>query len=96
MIRLTDGRIALVGNPRSDSGGVARDPLYLALFSGSSGAIGGVYAVRQGLSGRPGIPNGQRGGAQYPGLWQSGNALWISYSIAKQQIGVTRVALPPP
>ena len=95
MIRLTDGRIALVGNPRSTPGGVPRDPLYLALFNGSSGAIEHVYAVRQGLSGRPVFPNGQRGGAQYPGVWQSGNTLWISYSIAKQQIGVSSAALPP-
>jgi hypothetical protein len=95
MKRLTDGRIALVGNPQSADGGVPRDPLYLALFR-SSGAVEHVYAVRQGLSGKPAIPNGQSGGAQYPDLWQSGNTLWISYSIAKQQIGVTSVALPAP
>ena len=41
MIRLADGRIALVGNPQNEVGGVPRDPLYLALFDGTteSGAI---------------------------------------------------------
>ena len=94
MIRLADGRIALVGNPQNEVGGVPRDPLYLALFDGTTGVVQSVYAVRQGLSGKPAYSNGQSGGAQYPGIWQHGKTLWISYSIAKQDIDVTSILEP--
>jgi hypothetical protein len=91
-IRLPDGRIVLVGNPVDVS--VVRDPLYVAIFNGTTGVINNIYAVRQGLSGTP-VYSGtyKGGGAQYPGISFDGTNLWISYSIAKESIGVTKIPL---
>lgn len=92
-IRLSDGRIALVGNPWNMSS-VNRDPLYLAIFNGTTGLIEHIYAVRQGLSGIPTYAGTSKGGgAQYPGIAYDGTNLWISYSIAKESIGVTKIPL---
>lgn len=89
ILKLANGNIAVVGNNQGD--GVWRDPLYLAIFDGKTGYIRSVNAVRQGLSGVPTYPNGQTGGAQYPGIWEDNGTLYISYSIAKQQIGMTTI-----
>jgi len=89
-LRLNDGRIALVGNPMD--GATNRDPLYLAVFD-ADGMIESVRAVRQGLSGAAAFPGwNKHGAASYPGIAQDGDRLYISYSINKETIGLTRVA----
>lgn len=93
IIRLTDGRIALVGNAQ-DRVNFARDPLYLALFDGEFGVCEDIYAVRQGIGSDPTYPGSNKaGGAAYPCAFEDGDYLWVSYSIHKESIGLTRIAL---
>lgn len=92
-LQLSDGRIVVVGNPQNISGGTQRDPLYIATFSGTTGKTIGVLAVRQGLPNTPTYPNGAVGGAQYPGITSDGTLLYISYSITKQNIGLTTIPI---
>jgi len=91
-LRLRDGCIALVGNPMD--GPTNRDPLYLAIFDGGTGEVQSVRAVRQGLPGTPVYPGWHKhGGASYPGITQHGDRLYISYSIQKESVGLTRIDL---
>jgi len=88
-LRLADGRIALVGNMNSD-----RDPLYLALFDGPELVRSDLYYVRQGVPTEPTYPGEYKGGgASYASLYLGATDLWVSYSIAKETIGVTRIPL---
>lgn len=93
MLRLTDGRVVVVGNPIN--GAVARDPLYIAVFNAGTGNIlSAPLAIRQGLSGIPVYPGTNKGGgAQYPGLWQMGDTLLISYDVAKETTWFTSVSI---
>ncbi|MES2623023.1 MAG: exo-alpha-sialidase [Patescibacteria group bacterium] len=91
-IRLPDGRIVLVGNPRDVTN--PRDPLYIALFNGTTGVVNNVYAVRQGLSANPVFPGTFKSGViAYPDVAFDGTNLWVSYSIHKEDIGVTKIPL---
>lgn len=92
-LQLADGRIVVVGNPQNLNGAANRDPLYIATFSGTTGKVNGVLAVRQGLPNTPTYPNGATGGAQYPGIASDGTTLYISYSITKQNIGLTTIPI---
>jgi len=91
-IRMSDGRIAMVGNPHDNS--VQRDPLYLAIFEDLSKARIRLYAVRQGLSATPTYAGTfKSGGAAYPGICEYDGHLYISYSMQKETIGLTRVSI---
>lgn len=92
-IRLTNGQLVIVGNPQYTGTGTVRDPLYVASFGSTSGQLCGVLAVRQGLSNTPTYPNGANGGAQYPSVASDGTNLYISYSITKQNVGLTTIPL---
>lgn len=84
--RLSDGRVALVGNLV----GPNRDPLFLALFS--EGEVSALYYARAGLSPTPVYPGIYKGGAEaYPDIFEGSDSIWISYSAAKEKIYVTRV-----
>lgn len=90
--RLPNGKIALVGN--MNTGETLRDPLYLALFDPDYCVRQSLYYVRQGVETVPTYPGEYKGGgAQYPGVWVGPTDLWVSYSIAKETIGVTRIPL---
>lgn len=90
VMRLPDGRVALVTNAQ----GVKRDPLVLALFNGTTGALQSVYAVRQGLTADPVYAGTNKSaGAQYPGISFDGTNLWVSYSVAKENVAVSKIPL---
>jgi len=94
IIRLTDGRFAILGNPRN-SFGQGRDPLFLAVTDTNSTSVVTVNAIRQGLSGVPVyIGWSKNGGASYVDAVQLGNYLYVSYSIAKEEIWFSRVLIP--
>lgn len=95
VIRLPDGRTALVGNPnnRTDVGANTRDPLYLALFD-TTGSLTSVYAVRQGISPTPTYAGaGKVGGAAYPDVCTDGTNLYVSYSLQKESVGFTKIPI---
>ncbi|MBB4017396.1 hypothetical protein GGR16_002425 [Chelatococcus caeni] len=88
-IRLPDGRIAVTGNLNSD-----RDPLYLALFEEEYRVRQSLWYVRQGVPTTPTYPGEYKGGgASYASLAIGATDLWVSYSIAKETIGATRIPL---
>lgn len=94
LVRLTDGRFAVIGNPY-DNQTDARDPLFLAITAANSNIITNVWSIRQGISGTPTYPGHSKyGGAQYPGACQVGNYLYIAYSLQKESIGFSRVLIP--
>jgi len=87
--RLPNGKIAVAGNKDA-----SRDPLYLALFDDDGLERGRLFYVRQGVRTTPTYPGEYKGGgAAYPGVWVGSADLWVSYSIAKETIGVTRIPL---
>ncbi|KAB2792612.1 hypothetical protein F9K96_05610 [Brucella anthropi] len=86
-IRLSNGKIALVGNLE---GGDKRDPLYLGLFD--DGELTSLFYVRQGLSKDPVYPGEYKiGAAAYPDIFEGENYIWVSYSNAKERIFVSRI-----
>jgi hypothetical protein len=98
VLKLADGNIAVVGNARDQSTTVdARDPLFLAVFDGKTGAMRSVYSVRQGLtapahnSGTVCGPAAKPCGAAYPGLYEHNHTLYISYSAYKQEIWLATI-----
>ena len=98
VIKLANGHIAVVGNALDISSYTdARDPLYLAIFDGTTGVLRNIYYVVQGLSGptyNEGVTcgvNSKPCGAGYPGVWESNGTLWISFSENKQTIWVASV-----
>ncbi len=91
-IRLSDGRILFAGNPVNQA--VTRDPLYLAIVADPNVGVSKLYAVRQGLSGVPVYAGTSKGGgAQYSGIDTDGTNIWISYSVAKENIGLTKIPI---
>ena len=73
--------------------GVNRDPLYLAIFS-TNGELQNVRALRQGLSDSPTHEGWHKhGGASYPGIAESDGVLYVSYSMQKETVGLTRIDL---
>lgn len=96
--KLANGDIAVIGNALDEPTATdSRDPLYLAVFNGRTGALRKVFAVRQGV-GAPrynnGVvcgPHGKPCGAAYPGAYEYHGMLYISYSIDKQQIWLAAV-----
>ena len=93
LVALTNGDIAVAGNARDNPDARdARDPLYLAIFSGDGGVPRHIYALRQGL-GPPAYDNHvtcgtavKPCGAGYPGAYEFRGKLYVSYSVDKQQI----------
>lgn len=97
MIRLSDGRFCMVGNPNNWPGdlSVRRDPLYLAITEPNSTLFTNVWAIRQYLTNYPTWSGGSKlGGADYPGIVQFGNYLYVGYSITKETVAFSRVLLP--
>lgn len=93
--RLTGGQYALIGNPNEIAGKAFRDPLFLAMTSSNNCVVTNVWAIRQGLSDAPTYAgHAKQGGAQYPGVCQNGNYLYVSYSLQKESIGFSRVLIP--
>ncbi len=91
-VLLSDGRIAVVGNPVD--GATVRDPLYLAIFS-HDGTTNLVTAIRQGVTGTPTYAGTFKGGgASYPDAVQVGNYLYVGYSLQKETMGFSRVVIP--
>lgn len=89
-LRLSDGRMLLVGNPVNFP--VSRDPLYVAVFN--NGTAGNVYAIQKGLSGVPVYSGTSKGGgAQYPGITINGSTVWVSYDIAKESVYLSSIPL---
>lgn len=88
--RLPDGRIALVGNLK-----LGRDPLYLAIFDAVYRVRDQVYEVRSGLPVAPTYPGTYKDApsAAYPGMYVGETYLWVSYSISKETIAVSRIPL---
>ena len=100
VIKLANGHIAIVGNPKDKAGVVSsRDPLYVATFNATTGAIIHLYAILQDEYGPfpydNGVCNYGNGylycGASGPVLAEKGGLLYVSYSINKQIIGVTTI-----
>jgi len=87
IVKLANGHIAIIGNPH----GKNRYPLYLATFDSNTGTLIHIYSIISGAT-PPTYPNGQTLGFSYPGAYEAGGTLWISYSINKQQVGIS--ALP--
>jgi hypothetical protein len=87
IIKLANSHIAVIGNPHGQN----RDPLYVATFNRKTGALIHIYSIISGAS-APAYPNGQTMGFSYPGAYEAHGTLWISYSINKQQVGLS--ALP--
>jgi len=97
LLRLTDGRFVILGNPHNWPGDttVRRDPLFLGITAPSSHALTNVWAVRQYLTNMPTYDgNSKRGGAQYPAMVQVGNYLYTTYSITKEKVGFSRILIP--
>lgn len=95
-LRQSNGKIAVVGNPVQGPSGLFRDPLYLMLFDSRSGRLTSStpLALRQAVSGTPTYAGtGKAGGAQYPGLWESGGILYVSYALQKETIGMVRLPI---
>lgn len=98
IVKLASGDIAVIGNSLDRPDAIAsRDPLYLAVFSGRTGMLRHLYAVRQNV-GEPryknGVvcgPQGKACGAAYPGAYDFHGKLYISYSIDKQEIWLATV-----
>jgi hypothetical protein len=93
LLPLSGGDIAVIGNALDQPGATdARDPLYLAVFNGGTGALRKVYAVREGLgpaaysNGVTCGPGARPCGAAYPGAYERGGQIYISSSIDKQEI----------
>lgn len=94
-LRLTDGRLAFVFNP-INNGAVGRDPLAIALFDPTTGLVStsSIRAIRQGLTNNPVYAGTNKaGGAQYPGVFQNGDDLWISYDIHKETVAATKLSI---
>jgi hypothetical protein len=91
-LRLPDGRIALVFNPIDHT--TNRDPLALALFSGTTGALVSMYGIWQGQSATPVYAGAAKsGGASYADISFDGTYLWISASLHKESVVVAKIAL---
>ena len=84
---LPDGRIYLIGNQA-----VGRDPLVLSL-SRDGKVFDWAAAIRHGAPKvrHPGRAKGP--GYQYPSALVVGDALWVIYSIGKEDVAVSRVPL---
>ncbi len=97
-IKLANSHIAVVGNSQYQSGATdARDPLYLAIFDGSTGLMKNIYSVSGTLTtptynnGVTCTPGGRPCGAAYPGAYEYNGTLYISYSTYKQNIWLATV-----
>jgi hypothetical protein len=86
---LPDGRIYLVGNQVAVKG---RDPLVLSLsrdgvrFDGAAAIRSGAPPLRR--EGRAKVP-----GFQYPSAVVAHDALWVIYSVGKEDVAVSRIPL---
>ena len=94
---LPDGRVFLIGNQVSRAARPRRDPLVLSLspdgirFTWAAAIRSGAPPVR--YPGRAKIP-----GFQYPSAVVARHALWVIYSIGKEDVAVSRIplsSLPP-
>lgn len=93
-LRLSDGRVVFVFNPRNrTSGGSTRDPLLMAVFT-STMQPRRLYAVRTGLTPSPTYAGiNKDGGAAYPGIAADATNIWVGYSIHKESIGCSKILL---
>lgn len=90
--RLPDGRVYLIGNqvPRSSRG--LRDPLVLSL-SKDGKRFDRAGAIRWGAPEIRSPGSAKSRGFQYPSALVAEQALWVVYSIGKEDVAVTRVPL---
>ena len=87
---LPDGRRYILGNPVPGS----RDPLAIR-FSEDGVRFGAAQLIRGGAPALR-LPGKYKGpGFQYPAAVVADNALWVVYSVNKEDIEVSRVALSP-
>jgi len=89
---LPDGRVFLIGNQVSDPTHHRRDPLVLSLSPDGKNFVWAA-AIRAGAPpvnypGRAKIP-----GFQYPVAIVARNAIWVIYSIGKEDVAVSRIPL---
>ncbi|NEU14711.1 hypothetical protein G3T14_21770 [Methylobacterium sp. BTF04] len=91
--KLPSGKIALVGNPQD--GVTNRDPLYLSIHDGTTGAQTALYAIRQGITQTPTYAGaGKIGGAAYAARpVTDGTNLYVAYSLQKESVGMTAIPL---
>ncbi len=96
-ILLSNGHLAVIANPADQPGG-GRDPLYIALFNGNSGASIALYAIAQGLVDVPTYPGTAKdGGPTYSGSVESSlpngtDTLYVSFSThGKEQIWMAAI-----
>ena len=94
LLKTRSGKLLLVANPQNRPRQAIRDPLYVLSIDGNKKSDAVAYAVRQHVTGVPmyrGI--GKGGGASYPGAAEDADSLWVSYSLQKETIAVSRLSL---
>jgi len=89
---LPDGKIYLIGNQIPESAHGFRDPLVISLSSDGK-TFNWAAAIRHGTPPLrfPGHAKGR--GFQYPSAIAVGKALWVIYSVNKEDVAVSRVPL---
>jgi hypothetical protein len=93
VLRLTDGRFAVLGNAQDYATGIRRR-LSMMLFD-ADGVGRAAYTVRSGVGSVPKYAGtAKNGGPSYHGAVQSGDYVHAAYSVWKEWIGHTSVLIP--
>jgi len=94
-LRLASGQVVLIGNQVFNKRGTRRDPLTIAIAKDGLN-FDAAYSIRWRTPNFriPAVPGDGRGtGFQYPSVVQVGESLWVVYSVNKESIEVSEVAL---
>lgn len=95
--RLPDGRFFLIGNQVVSKRGTRRDPLTIGVSKNGT-SFKAAYAIRWRtpkfqVPNQQDLPDGRGRGFQYPAYVVVGQSLWVIYSVNKESIHVTRIAI---
>jgi hypothetical protein len=93
-LKTKSGKLLLIANAQNKPRRAIRDPLFVMSINGDMKSNLVAYAVRQHVTGAPiyrGI--GKGGGASYPGGAEDANHLWVSYSLQKETIAVSKLPI---
>ncbi len=89
---LPDGKIYLIGNQIPESAHGFRDPLVISL-SPDGKTFDWAAAIRHGTPPLRYPGDHKNRGFQYPSALVEGNALWVIYSINKEDVAISRIPL---